>query len=189
MLKQLRPAIVLTLLFTALLGLGYPLVITAVSAALMPAKAGGSMLTKDGTVIGSALVGQNFTSDRYFWPRPSATSPDPYNASASSGSNLGPTSARLRDRTAADVARLRQSGITGDLPADAVMASGSGLDPDISPDYALAQIDRVSKARGLDAVAVKALVERVQEGRLFGFIGEPHVNVLQLNIALDDLKS
>lgn len=185
MVKHIRPALVLTVLFTLLLGLGYPLAVTGLATAFLPAQAGGSLIVRDGTVVGSALIGQAFTSDRYFWPRPSATS-EPYDASASSGSNLGPTSAKLSERVAGDVERLRVAGLAGSLPGDAATTSASGLDPHISPVYARAQIARVAQARGLDATDVAAVVTRFEEGRLFGFVGEPRVNVLSLNRALDD---
>lgn len=185
MLKSLRPALVLTGLFTLLLGLGYPLALTGLSGVLFPVQAQGSLISRDGTVIGSELIGQNFTADRYFWPRPSATAPTPYNAAASTGSNLGPTSAALVTRVGQDIARLRAAGIEGPVPADAATASGSGLDPDISPDFALAQLARVAKARGVPEGEVRALVEAQTVPRLFGVIGEPRVNVLRLNLALD----
>ncbi|WP_395665729.1 potassium-transporting ATPase subunit KdpC [Methylocella sp.] len=186
--NQLRPAVALTALFTLLLGLLYPLAVTGVAALAFPDEAAGSLIRRDGRVVGSALIGQNFTSERYFWPRPSATSPDPYDASASSGSNLGPTSARLRDDVAARIARLRSAGIAGEIPADAATASGSGLDPHVSPAFARAQAPRVAAARGLDPAQVERLIARIEEGRLLGFIGEPRVNVLRLNLALDALR-
>jgi len=188
MLQQLRPALVLMVLFTLLLGLGYPLAVAGMAQVLTPQQASGSLLLRDGAVIGSELIGQNFTSDRYFWPRPSATGPEPYNASASSGSNLGPTSAKLRDRVAGDVERLKASGAAGPVPADAATASGSGLDPHISPEFARLQVERVARARGMEADELAALVARIEEGRLLGFIGEPRVNVLRLNLALDAMK-
>jgi K+-transporting ATPase ATPase C chain len=187
MLNQLRPAITFIAAMTVITGLAYPLAMTGIARTLMPAEARGSLVEKEGTVIGSSLIGQNFTSERYFWPRPSATSPEPYSANASSGSNLGTTSAKLRDRVAADVARLKTAGSPAAVPGDAVTTSGSGLDPHISPDYARIQIARVASARSLPASAVEDLLARQTQGRGLGFVGEPRVNVLQLNMALDSL--
>ncbi len=185
MLNHLRPAITLVLALTALLGLAYPLAVTGVAQAVMPKAANGSLIERDGAVIGSALIGQAFGTDGYFWPRPSATGPGAYNAAASSGSNLGTTSAKLKERVAADIDRLKAAGIVTPVPADAVTTSGSGLDPHISPAFARAQISRVAKARGLSETDIANLVESRIESRLFGVIGEPRVNVLQLNLALD----
>jgi K+-transporting ATPase ATPase C chain len=187
MLNQLRPALTLVVIMTLLTGLAYPLAISGIAQAVMPGQANGSLIERDGKVIGSALIGQNFTSDRYFWPRPSATGPDPYNAAASSGSNLGTTSAKLKQRVTVDVARLTATGIAQPVPGDAVTSSGSGLDPHISPAFVEAQIARVAQARGLQPTAVAALVAQHTENPDFGVIGEARVNVLGLNLALDAL--
>ena len=188
MLNHIRPALTLLIAMTALTGLGYPLAINGIAQAVMPAKANGSLIERDGKVIGSSLIGQAFTSDRYFWPRPSATGPDPYNAAASSGSNLGTTSVKLKERVTADVARLTETGIVQPVPGDAVTTSGSGLDPHVSPAFAAAQVARVAQARGLQPAAVTTLVEQAIETPDFGVIGEPRVNVLELNLALDALN-
>ena len=200
MLQHIRPAVVLIVLMTLLTGVIYPFAITGFAMVVFPHRAGGSMITRDGTVIGSALIGQNFTSDKYFHGRPSATNtPDPndpsknvdapYNAANSSGSNLGPTSQALVDRVKSDVEAWRKDGVTEPIPADAVTTSASGLDPDISPAYALLQVARVAKARNLPEDRVRALVMSETSGRVLGFIGESRVNVLKLNLALDGLPS
>ena len=179
-----RPAIVMTLLFALLLGIAYPLAMTGIGQFLFPAQANGSLIRDEaGTVIGSSVVGQAFTSDRYFRTRPSAAGKG-YDGLASSGSNLGPASQALVDRVKADVAARRAEGIGTPLPADLVTASGSGLDPDLSPAAALTQAPRVARARGLSEAGVRALVARHVETSLFG---DPHVNVLALNRALDQL--
>jgi K+-transporting ATPase ATPase C chain len=183
----LRPAFTLMILSTLVLGLGYPLAITGIAQVVMAGMAGGSLVHQGDVVIGSSLIGQPFASPGYFWPRPSATADSPYNAAASSGTNLGPTSAKLKGMVAAEVKRQRDAGITGSIPADAATYSGSGLDPHISPDYARLQVARIAKARGVKPEEVAALVENSIEGRLFGLIGEPRVNVLAVNLALDRL--
>jgi potassium-transporting ATPase KdpC subunit len=200
MLSQIRPAIVLLILFTALTGLAYPLAITGIAQVLMPNQANGSLLSNaGGQPVGSALIGQNFVADKYFHGRPSATQaqdpahPDdssktvdaPYNAANSVGSNLGPTSQKLLDRVKADVEAKRKAGASGPIPADSVTTSASGLDPHISPDNAFAQVAAVAKARNLPEGKLRALVEANVEGRALGLIGEPRVNVLRLNMVLD----
>jgi K+-transporting ATPase ATPase C chain len=153
----------------------------------MPAQANGTLIQNGDRIVGSALIGQAFTSERYFWPRPSAAG-NGYDASASSGSNLGPTSAKLADRVKTDVARLQSSGISGQISADGATASGSGLDPHISPEFALQQVQRIARARAMPEADVAAILGRFTEGRLFGIIGEPRINVLRLNMALDASK-
>ncbi|MCF1741980.1 potassium-transporting ATPase subunit KdpC [Paradevosia shaoguanensis] len=185
MFADLRPAIATLGLLTLLTGVAYPLAITGIGQAAFPRQANGSMIEKDGKVIGSAFVGQSFQSDRYFHGRPSATGPDPYNAAASSGSNLGPSSKVLVEQVKERAATL---GGSGPVPADLVTASGSGLDPDISPAAAAWQVERVAAARGLTKEQVEQLVAQHTQGRDFGMLGQPRVNVLALNLALDALK-
>ncbi|MCF1472604.1 MULTISPECIES: potassium-transporting ATPase subunit KdpC [Rhizobium/Agrobacterium group] len=185
MLSHLRPAITMTVLFTGLCGLAYPLAITGVAQAVLPAQANGSIVTKGDAVVGSALIGQAFTSPRYFASRPSATSNSPYNPLASGGTNLGATSQKLKDQIAAAVTAWQANGRSGPVPADAVTSSASGLDPDISPENARQQVALVAKARNMPEKDVAALVESQVQPRLLGVIGEPRVNVLRLNMALD----
>lgn len=183
--SALRPALVMTLLFAVLLGLAYPLAILGIGQTVFPSQANGSLIREGGKVIGSSVTGQAFTSDRYFQTRPSAAGANGYDGLASSGSNLGPTAQALTDRVKADVEKRRAEGITGDLPADLATASGSGLDPDISPSAALVQVQRVAKVRGLAEADVKVLVEQSIQHPFLGFLGEDRVNVLALNRQLD----
>ncbi len=182
--SALRPAFVLTILFALLLGIVYPLAMTGIGQAIFPSQANGSLVVANGKVVGSTVVGQAFTSERYFQTRPSAAGKG-YDGLASSGSNLGPTSQALVDRITPDVAKQRAAGNAAPLPADMVTASSSGLDPDISPDTALLQVARVARVRGLPVERVRALVTANTETALFGILGEPRVNVLALNRALD----
>jgi potassium-transporting ATPase KdpC subunit len=196
MLREIRPAILVLVLLTLITGLGYPLAMTALAGVIFPNQAEGSLIERDGKVIGSALIGQEFKDDKYFHGRPSATTapdpndstktvPAPYNAANSGGSNLGPTSKALADRMKDDVEKLKAENPSQSVPVDLVTTSGSGLDPDISPEAALFQVPRVAKARNMSEDKVRDLIAKNTQGRFLGLLGEPRVNVLQLNLALD----
>jgi potassium-transporting ATPase KdpC subunit len=196
MLKEIRPAILILIVLTLITGLAYPLAMTAIAGVIFPKQAQGSLIERDGKVVGSALIGQEFKDDKYFHGRPSATTapdpndstktvPAPYNAANSGGSNLGPTSKALADRVKEDVDKLKAENPNADVPIDLVTTSASGLDPDISPEAALFQVPRVAKARNMPEDRVRALVNENTQGRLAGLLGEPRVNVLELNLALD----
>jgi K+-transporting ATPase ATPase C chain len=183
---QLRPAVVLLLALTMMTGVVYPALVTAVARVAMPSKAGGSVIERDGRAVGSSLIGQPFSDPRYFWPRPSATSPSPYNAAAGSGSNLAPSNPALAKSVAERVGALKAADpSTAPVPVDLVTSSGSGLDPHISPASAYYQAERVARARGMAPDAVRRLIDEYTESRTFGVLGEQRVNVLGLNLALD----
>jgi K+-transporting ATPase ATPase C chain len=196
MLREIRPAVILLLALTLITGLAYPLAMTAIAGVVFPKQAAGSLIEKDGKVVGSALIGQEFKSDKYFHGRPSATiAPDPndatktvsapYNAANSGGSNLGPTSKALNDRVKEDVEKLKAENPSASVPVDLVTTSGSGLDPDISPEAALFQVPRIAKARNLPEARIRELVMQNTKGRFAGLLGEPRANVLTLNLVLD----
>jgi K+-transporting ATPase ATPase C chain len=185
--QELRPAIVVLVVLTIITGVAYPLLITGVAQLVFKSEANGSLIERDGKVVGSRLIGQPFSDPKYFWPRPSATAPVPYNAAASSGSNQGPLNPALADavKTRVDALKAADPAQTKTIPVDLVTASGSGLDPHISPAAAEYQVPRVARVRGLPEDKVRALVTQHTQGRQMGILGEPRVNVLELNLALD----
>jgi K+-transporting ATPase ATPase C chain len=200
MLREIRPAIVVLVALTLITGLAYPLAMTGIAQAIFPGQAQGSMIERNGTVVGSALIGQEFDSDKYFHGRPSATTATdpndstktvaaPYNAVNSGGSNLGPSNKALVDRVQGDMDKLKQENSSGSVPIDLVTTSASGLDPHVSPEAALFQVPRIAKVRNLPETRIRQLVQDQTEGRLFGLFGEPRVNVLMLNLALDHLAA
>jgi K+-transporting ATPase KdpC subunit len=188
--SQIRPALMLLLTFTVLTGLIYPLVVTGLAQLVFPRQANGSLIVQNGQAVGSTLIGQPFDDPQYFWGRLSATRPYPYNAASSSGSNLGPSNPALLDQVKARIAALKAADPTNTqpIPVDLVTSSGSGLDPDISVAAALYQLPRVARLRGLSESALRSLVDQYIQGRTLGFLGEPRVNVLELNLALDGIK-
>jgi len=190
MLKELKPAVLLLLVMTVLTGVAYPLIVTGIAQVVFPRQANGSLMQRGGKAAGSELIGQPFGAPKYFWSRPSATSPYPYNAASSSGSNQGPLNPALADAVVGRIKALRDAdpGNAAPVPADLVTASASGLDPHISPAAAEYQVARVARARGTTPDRVRALVADSTEGRQLGFLGEPRVNVLRLNFALDALR-
>jgi len=198
MLREIRPAIVVLVALTLITGLAYPLAMTGIAQILFPYQAQGSLVERNGAVVGSELIGQQFDSDKYFHGRPSATTapdpkdptktvPAPYNAANSGGSNLGPSNKALIDRVKGDIDKLKAENPSMPVPADLVTTSASGLDPDISPEAAFFQVPRIAKTRNLPEERIRQLVEDHTEGRLFGLLGEPRVNVLKLNLALDQI--
>jgi K+-transporting ATPase ATPase C chain len=187
--KELRTSLSLFLAFTVILGAGYPLLVTGIAQLLFPSQANGSFISdRNGREVGSRLIGQPFSDTKYFWPRPSATTDFGYNPMGSGGSNSGPTNPAYLRTVADRVKKLREAGITGELPADLVQASGSGLDPELSPEAARVQVARVAKAREMSPADLAKLVDAHTKGRQLGFAGEPRVNVLELNLALDNRK-